>query len=123
MKRIWPLLTAALILCPMGAEAHAFAPQDAAQILKAAFQQQHGRRGGQDDRQNFNGGDNRGNNDRGRGDRGDDINRAIAIASSRGHVLDAGPQGGSIYWVRVATDHGRVDLLVDVDSGRIIGER
>lgn len=57
-------------------------------------------------------------------DRSDNrINRAMAIASSRGRVLDAGQQGGSIFWVRVATDHGRVDLLVDTDSGRIIGER
>ena len=51
------------------------------------------------------------------------INRAMSVASSRGRVLDAGPQGGSVFWVRVATDHGRVDLLVDADSGRIIGER
>ena len=67
------------------------------------------------------------NNDRGNGGGGEQrdnrINQAIDIARSRGTVLDAGPQGGSIFWVRVATDHGRVDLLVDVDSGRIIGER
>jgi hypothetical protein len=51
------------------------------------------------------------------------INRAMSVAERRGRVLDAGPQGGSVFWVRVATDHGRVDLLVDADSGRIIGER
>jgi len=65
--------------------------------------------------------------DRGNGgqlqNRDDRINRAMSVASRRGRVLDAGPQGGSVFWVRVATDHGRVDLLVDADSGRIIGER
>ena len=65
--------------------------------------------------------------DRGNGgqlqNRDDRINRAMSVAGRRGRVLDAGPQGGSIFWVRVATDHGRVDLLVDADSGRIIGER
>jgi hypothetical protein len=55
--------------------------------------------------------------------RDDRINRAMSVAGRRGRVLDAGPQGGSVFWVRVATDHGRVDLLVDADSGRIIGER
>jgi len=65
--------------------------------------------------------------DRGNGgqlqNRDDRINRAMSVAGRRGRVLDAGPQGGSVFWVRVATDHGRVDLLVDADSGRIIGER
>jgi hypothetical protein len=65
--------------------------------------------------------------DRGNGgqsqNRVDRINRAMSVAGRRGRVLDAGPQGGSVFWVRVATDHGRVDLLVDADSGRIIGER
>ncbi len=62
--------------------------------------------------------------DRGGEDRRDNrINRAIDIASSRGRVLDAGQQSGSIFWVRVATERGRVDLLVDTDSGRIVGER
>ena len=66
--------------------------------------------------------------DRGNGgqqlqNRDDRINRAMSVAGRRGRVLDAGPQGGSVFWVRVATDHGRVDLLVDADTGRIIGER
>jgi hypothetical protein len=65
--------------------------------------------------------------DRGNGgqlqNRDDRINRAMSVAGRRGRVLDAGPQGGSLFWVRVATDHGRVDLLVDADTGRIIGER
>jgi hypothetical protein len=51
------------------------------------------------------------------------INRAIAAGQSRGRVLDAGSQGGSVYWVRVDTGHGRVDLLVDGATGRILGER
>ena len=80
-----------------------------------------------DRRDDNNGGDRRGGwggGGRGGEDRSDNrINRAIAIASSRGHVLDAGQQSGSIFWVRVATDRGRVDLLVDTDSGRIVGER
>jgi len=59
----------------------------------------------------------------GDGQRDDRINRAIAIAQSRGRVLDAWPEGGSLFGVRVATSHGRVDLTIDVDSGRIIDER
>lgn len=51
------------------------------------------------------------------------INRAIAIAQSRGRVLDAGPEGGSVFWVRVNTPRGRVDLLIDADSGQIVGQR
>jgi hypothetical protein len=81
----------------------------------------------QDDRQNDNRQVQTQRFDRGNGgqlqNRDDRINRAMSVASRRGRVLDAGPQGGSVFWVRVATDHGRVDLLVDADSGRIIGER
>jgi len=55
--------------------------------------------------------------------RDDGINRAIAAGQSRGRVLDAGPQNGSVYWVRVDTGHGRVDLLIDGATGRVIGER
>lgn len=55
--------------------------------------------------------------------RDDGINRAIAAGQSRGRVLDAGSQGGSVYWVRVDTGHGRVDLLVDGATGRVIGEK
>jgi hypothetical protein len=55
--------------------------------------------------------------------RDDRLNRAIAIAQSRGRVLDAGPEKGAIFWVRVATERGRVDFLVDTNSGRIVGER
>jgi hypothetical protein len=65
----------------------------------------------------------RGNTRQVQENRDDRINRAMSVAGRRGRVLDAGPQGGSVFWVRVATDHGRVDLLVDADSGRIIGER
>jgi hypothetical protein len=66
-------------------------------------------------------GDDRRANDR--GERDNRINQAMAIASGRGRVLDAGPMGGSIFWVRVATERGRVDIIVDTASGRIIGER
>jgi len=134
MKTIWPLLCVALIALPVGAQARTL-PLDGAAIVKAAFQQ-HGRhRGDNDQNDGGNPGFGRGNGDnRDNGNRGgfngggyerrdDRINRAIAIASGRGRVLDAGAQGGSIFWVRVATERGRVDLLVDVDSGRIIGER
>lgn len=55
--------------------------------------------------------------------RDDRINRAIAAGEARGHVLDAGQQDGSTFWVRVDTGHGRVDLLVDGQTGRVIGER
>ena len=51
------------------------------------------------------------------------INRAIAIGQGRGRVLNAWPQGGSIFIVRVDTPRGRVDMIIDVDTGRIIGER
>ena len=61
--------------------------------------------------------------DRGENRHDNRINVAISIAKGRGTVLDAGQENGSIFWVRVATDHGRVDLLIDTDSGRIIGER
>lgn len=61
--------------------------------------------------------------DQGENRRDDRINRAIAAGQARGRVLDAGQQGGSTFWVRVDTGHGRVDLLVDGDTGRIVGER
>ena len=83
----------------------------------------HENRGGGDSRPGSGNHSDRGPGGSGYGNRDGRIDRAISIASSRGRVLDAGPQGGSVFWVRVATDHGRVDLLVDADSGRIIGER
>ena len=55
--------------------------------------------------------------------RDDRINRAIAAGRARGRVLDAGQQDGSTFWVRVDTGHGRVDLLVDGQTGRVVGER
>ncbi len=88
-----------------------------------------------DDNNNGNGGygdrrDNRGDNNRGGYDRGgggeqrdDRINRAISIGQSRGRVLNAWPQGGSLFMVRVDTPRGRVDMVIDVDSGRIVEER
>lgn len=102
-----------MIAVSVGGEAHAAMFQD------RGSQERGKERGGP-----------RGGNDRsGGGDRGGEnrrdgrIERAIRIAESRGRVLDAGQQSGSIFWVRVATDRGRVDLLIDTDSGRIIGER
>ncbi|WP_155914684.1 hypothetical protein [Asticcacaulis sp. AC460] len=112
MKKIWPLLCAAMIAFPMAGEASA-----------AMFQDRGGHERGKD-RDGPRGGNDRGGGDRSQENRRDDrINRAIRIAESRGRVLDAGQQSGSIFWVRVATDRGRVDLLIDTDSGRIIGER
>jgi hypothetical protein len=55
--------------------------------------------------------------------RDDRINRAIAIGQGRGRVLNAWPQGGSLFMVRVDTPRGRVDIVIDVDTGRIVGER
>lgn len=151
MKQIWPLLSLVLIAAPLAAPgvAAAEAPTlrgglgEAVMVL-AANKDRDDRRNsggnrqrGNDDRRN----EDRQNNDRQsrdrqpdaqRFDRGnggqlqnrdDRINRAMSVAGRRGRVLDAGPQGGSVFWVRVATDHGRVDLLVDADTGRIIGER
>ena len=51
------------------------------------------------------------------------INRAFAIGRGFGQVVNAWPQGGSLYLVRVNTPHGRVDMLIDVDTGRVVGER
>ncbi len=138
MKRICTLLALALIAAaPAG---QALARPDVADaavgikigaIINAALDSDQDRWRRRDDDRKDDRDDGRWNNngngngrDRGGEDRRDNrINRAIAIASSRGHVLDAGQQSGSIFWVRVATDRGRVDLLVDTDSGRIIGER
>lgn len=161
MKQIWPLLSLALIVAPLGAAlavpaaAAAETPVlrggsgEAAMLLASAKRDRDERRfsGGNrqrgnedrqkarqrntdrqdDDRQSRQRQANVQRFDRGNGgqiqNRDDRINRAMSVAGRRGRVLDAGPQGGSVFWVRVATDHGRVDLLVDADSGRIIGER
>ena len=143
MKAILPLVCAALILAPVAAEAHA--RLNVAGLIKvaAAFDDQRwGKHHGDGDHGDSNGnGDNNGgqhgnwrdggnNGDGGHrngggqngGQGGGDINRAIAIASSRGRVLDAWPMGGAMFGVRVATDHGRVDLTVDTDSGQIVAE-
>jgi hypothetical protein len=146
MKQIWTLLCVALIAAPAAVEAAPVVPTslfgDApAQVIRAGYVPKKDQKRPEDN----SGSNRRRNDDNGRDDdtpkrqqrdpnptrfearrqenRDDRINRAMSIGSSRGRVLDAGPQGGSIFWVRVATDHGRVDLLVDTDSGRIIGER
>jgi hypothetical protein len=81
----------------------------------------HDNDGRRDDRDHR---DNGGNDRRGGGEQRDDgIGRAMDIGRSRGTVMNAWPQGGSLFLVRVNTSHGRVDLLIDVDSGRIVGER
>ncbi len=139
MKRILALFCLALTAAPVGAQADTLHDLvqglDTAVVVKIGGDQERRRpgrdRGDRDDRGNGGGSnwrdsrdDDRGGYDRPREDRNDGrINRARAIASSRGRVLDAGQQSGSIFWVRVATANGRVDLLVDADSGRIIGER
>jgi len=127
MKRICTLLAIALIAAAPAGQAVAGVKLGA--LISAAIDgdQDHWRRRDDDNRRD-NRDDGRWNNDNNGHDRGEDrrdnrINRAMQIASSRGRVLDAGQQSGSIFWVRVATDRGRVDLLVDTDSGRIIGER
>lgn len=140
MKRICTLLAVALIAVAPAAEAMArpVAAEAAMGVKIGAVigavldaDQDHWRRQDDDRRDNRDNRDDRddgrwNNNGRDRGgeDRRDNrINRAMDIARSRGRVLDAGQQSGSIFWVRVATDRGRVDLLVDTDSGRIVGER
>lgn len=138
MKRILALFCLALTVAPMGAQAETLRELvqglDSAVVVRIGGEQERRRPGrDRDDREDRgnNGGsnwrdsrdDDRGGNDR-RENRNDGrINRAMAIASSRGRVLDAGQQSGSVFWVRVATPNGRVDLLVDADSGRIVGER
>jgi hypothetical protein len=138
MKRILALFCLALTAAPVGAQADTLhnlvQGLDTAVVIKIGGDQERRRGRDRDDREDRGnrGGsnwrdsrdDDRGGYDRPREDRNDGrINRARAIASSRGRVLDAGQQSGSIFWVRVATANGRVDLLVDADSGRIIGER
>ncbi len=51
------------------------------------------------------------------------INRAMAIGQVHGRVLNAWPAGGSLFMVRVDTPRGRVDMLIDVDTGRVVGQR
>ena len=152
MKQIWPLLSLVLIAAPVTLPSVAAAEPlalrgglDEAVMILAGNKKDRdtsgsNRQRGNDDRRNDRGDDRQDNGrpsrdrpanaqnfDRGNArqfqNRDDRINRAMAVAGRRGRVLDAGPQGGSIFWVRVATDQGRVDLLVDADSGRIIGER
>ncbi len=121
MKQIWPLLCLTLVLAPHPSAAHGL-DLSVSGLLKVALaaEDQDRRKHRRDDNEDGQPQNNRNNNDEHRDDR---LNRAIDIARSRGRVLDAGPQGGSIFWVRVATERGRVDLLIDTDSGRIIGER
>jgi hypothetical protein len=133
MKRIIALFCLALTVAPVGAQADALRDLvqglDTAVVVKIGGDQERRRRD-RDDRDNSSNwresrDDDRGGNAR-REDRNDGrIDRAMAVARGRGYrVLDAGQQGGSIFWVRVATPDGRrIDLLVDADSGRIVGER
>jgi len=139
MKQIVPLLSLILALTPL-----ALTPTQASAMgvkldinadgsVQVAFGDDR-----KDRRKNDNGGDHHDQNDNGNGqaswrdDRGSNDNggardnrldQARNIASSRGRVLDAGPLGGSRFWVRVASDRGRVDIIVDTATGRIIGER
>jgi hypothetical protein len=135
MKRIIALFCLALTVAPVGAQADTLRDLvqglDTAVVVKIGGDQERRRRDrdDRDDRGNNGGSNWRDNRDDDRGgnrreDRNDGrIKRAMDIARSRGQVLDAGQQSGSIFWVRVATPNGRVDLLVDADSGRIVGER
>lgn len=75
------------------------------------------------DRRDNGGNDRRGGHDRGGGQHDDGIGRAMDIGRNYGRVLNAWPQGGSLFLVRVDTPHGRVDMVIDVDSGRVVGER
>ena len=146
MTKILPLKTLAVALCAMlalGPVTASAGPLLGVGLRVARVLEVSAEMGGQrwnkhhNDDNNNNNGDNSGDNNGGRwgGDnnggghrngggqqRDDRINRAIAIASSRGRVLDAWPMGGSMFGVRVATDRGRVDLTVDTDSGRIVDE-
>ncbi len=128
MKQVWPLVCAVLIALSVGGEAHAAMWFQAKGAI--AHDQRYRDRGNSGGNQDNSGGRNnggrsdlRGNDSWGEDRRDNRINRATDIARSRGHVLDAGQQSGSIFWVRVATDHGRVDLLIDTDTGQIIGEK
>ena len=144
MKQIWPLFCLALIAAPLAAPAvaQAEAPTLPGGLGETVMMLASNKKDRDDER--WNSGANRQRRDDNRQrdirqpqaqpktraerpqmqeSRDDRINRAMSVAGQRGRVLDAGPQGGSVFWVRVATDHGRVDLLVDADSGHIIGER
>ena len=125
MKKILPLLCIALCVLPVGVKApQAHAGGSLQAVVSIGFNandQDDSRRRRRDDDRPDRSGD-RGD-DRSSDRRDDRINRAIAIAQSRGRVVDAWPESGAVFWVRVTTDRGRVDLLVDTDSGRIIGQR
>ena len=136
MKQVWPIVCALVIALSPGGGAHA----DGLLQVKASLSmdprfragdRDHGDRGGdhgnRNDRDNGgqgNGGgrsDWSGNDGFGENRNDDRINQAVAmaIAARGGRKLDAGQLSGSVFWVRLSTAQGRVDVLVDVDTGDV----
>ncbi len=68
-------------------------------------------------------GGNNGNNGGGRhnddNDNGGGMDRAYALAASRGRVIDVWPEGGSRFGATVSNDRGKVTLEIDVRSGSV----
>jgi hypothetical protein len=128
MKRILPLFCLALAALPLAGQAADLGlgvnlgggvAVKLAVGLNDPGDRYDRRHGGGDD----NGGG--GRRDRGGGDenRSDDsINVAKSLASRYGRVLDASRISDTVYSVRVMTNDGRrLDLTVDVRSGRVSG--
>ena len=147
MKRLALILCAAVLAAmPMASQAGGFwtgDPQDDRRHHRDEQPPQNQRRGGDDRRGGDRRDDGRYNNapppryapppaamyDRRPGGGGgyegggNGMDRASAIGRGHGRVLNVWPQGGSLFLVRVDTPRGRVDMIVDVDTGRVVGER
>lgn len=129
MKQLRTLVCTALIALCMGGEAHAamWFQAKGAVAHDQRFRNQGNSGGDRDSGQGRNNGGDRQQWNGGGGwdeDRGDNrAARAKAAVSGKGRVLDVGQESGSVFWVVVSTDHGRVTYLVNADTGRIVGER
>jgi hypothetical protein len=128
MKRILPLFCLALAALPLAGQAadlgvggalSGFGGVKLAVSLGGDPGDRFGRRhGGGDDNGGGGGGRDRGGEDRS----SDNINIARSLASRYGRVLDASQISETVYSVRVMTPDGRrLDLIVDVRSGRVSG--
>jgi hypothetical protein len=126
MKRILPLFCLALAALPVaGQAADLGVGLNLGGAVKVAVGfsdpgDRYGRRhgGGGDDNNGGGGGRDRGDENRS----SDNINIARSLASRYGRVLDASQISETVYSVRVMTPDGRrLDLTVDVRSGRVSG--
>ncbi len=124
MKRILPLFCLALAALPVAGQAADLGVQlglGGAVRVAVGFGDpgdRYRRHGGGDDDRGGGGGRDRGDENRS----SDNINVARSLASRYGRVLDASQISDTVYSVRVMTPDGRrLDLIVDVRSGRVSG--